>query len=85
MEALKSANNCYIVTELCEQGSLLTLLKRRGSLNEQEAYNYIHGILQGLRFLSQQGIVHRDLKPSNIFLKDGTVKIADFGFAVKTR
>jgi serine/threonine-protein kinase ULK/ATG1 len=27
------------------------------------------------------GIVHRDLKPANVFMKNGQVKIADFGFA----
>ena len=27
------------------------------------------------------GIIHRDLKPANIFITNGLVKIADFGFA----
>lgn len=29
----------------------------------------------------KNGIVHRDLKPANILLKNGIIKIADFGFA----
>lgn len=28
-------------------------------------------------------IIHRDLKPANILLKNGKIKIADFGFATK--
>jgi serine/threonine protein kinase len=31
------------------------------------------------------GIIHRDLKVANIFIHDGKVKIADFGFAKATR
>ncbi len=27
----------------------------------------------------EKNILHRDLKPSNILLKDGKIKIADFG------
>jgi serine/threonine protein kinase len=26
-------------------------------------------------------VMHRDLKPSNIFLKEGRVKVGDFGFS----
>lgn len=29
----------------------------------------------------KNGIVHRDMKPANILLKNGLIKIADFGFA----
>jgi serine/threonine protein kinase len=31
--------------------------------------------------LAKKNIVHRDLKPANILLKNGQLKIADFGFA----
>ncbi len=29
--------------------------------------------------------MHRDLKPANVLLSNGEPKIADFGFAVKSR
>jgi len=40
-------------------------------------------ILKGYCNFQNRGIIHRDLKPANIFLKDNTIKIADFGFAMK--
>ena len=43
------------------------------------------GIFEGLKYLNQEGIVHRDFKMANIFLKNGVPKIADFGFAKKSR
>lgn len=41
-------------------------------------------IINGYSYLYKQGIIHRDLKPANVFLKDGKLKIADFGFAMKS-
>lgn len=41
-------------------------------------------ILNGYVKMQSKGIIHRDLKPANIFMRDGDIKIADFGFAMKT-
>lgn len=40
---------------------------------------YIKEILNGLHHMHELRIVHRDLKPENILLKNGEVKICDFG------
>lgn len=37
--------------------------------------------MKGYKALKQKGIIHRDLKPANILMKDGSPRIADFGFA----
>jgi len=39
-------------------------------------------ILQALVYLHRRGIIHRDLKPDNVLVKDGVVKVLDFGLAV---
>lgn len=38
-------------------------------------------IARGMAHLSALNIIHRDIKPANILLHQGSVKIADFGFA----
>ncbi len=39
-------------------------------------------VCRGLEFAHRMGVVHRDVKPANIrVMKDGTVKILDFGIA----
>lgn len=40
-------------------------------------------VLEGLKYLHQQGIIHRDIKRDNIFYDRTTFVIADLGFAIK--
>lgn len=83
-DVFSSSNNCYIITEICD-GNLETRIKTKGPMPEREASKVIFEIFQGLKYLAEQFIVHRDFKIANILLAKGTVKIADFGFAKRTR
>lgn len=85
VEVLKSANHCYFITELCDGGSLEKTLRERGPLPEEELWPFASQLFQGLKYLAGRNIVHRDIKPANVFIKDGHLKIADFGFAVHAR
>ncbi len=38
-------------------------------------------LMSAVAYLESKGIVHRDIKPENILIKDGQVKLADFGLA----
>lgn len=39
--------------------------------------------MSGFKSLVENSCIHRDMKPENVLLKNGSVKIADFGFARK--
>lgn len=84
-DVLKTSEECYCFTELCEGGSLAQLIGLKGRLHEDEAWPYIRDIYEGLNYLNSKGVIHRDLKAANIFLREGVAKIADFGFAVHAR
>ena len=54
-----------------------------GRLSEQSCvWQLARPLLQALAALHAKGIVHRDLKPEHIMLKDGRIKLLDFGEAV---
>ncbi|MCQ2452094.1 MAG: Stk1 family PASTA domain-containing Ser/Thr kinase [Oscillospiraceae bacterium] len=78
----RTGNIEYIVMELIEGITLKQYINRKGLLNWKETLHFTTQIVKALSHAHSRGIVHRDIKPHNIMiLKDGTVKVADFGIA----
>ena len=73
----------YIVMELVDGMTLKQYMQKRGTpLNWREALNFITQIVRALSHAHSRGIIHRDIKPHNIMvLRDGSVKVTDFGIA----
>ncbi len=72
----------YIVMELIEGVTLMQYMQKKGALSWKEAAHFSTQIAKALEHAHSKGIVHRDIKPQNIMiLRDGTIKVADFGIA----
>lgn len=72
----------YIVMELVEGITLKQYMDRRGALMWKEELHFTKQIARALAHAHERGIIHRDIKPQNIMmLRDGTVKVGDFGIA----
>ncbi len=79
----KSDDVEYIVMELIDGITLKQYMQQRGGvLPWREALHFITQIVKALGHAHSRGIIHRDIKPHNIMvLRDGSVKVADFGIA----
>ena len=72
----------YIVMELIDGITLKQYMEKKGRLNWRETVHFATNIAKALEHAHSRGLVHRDIKPHNVMvLKNGSVKVADFGIA----
>ena len=72
----------YIVMEYVDGITLKEYIEQQGAVNWKEAVHFMGQILAALQHAHDKGIVHQDIKPQNILLlKDGSIKVTDFGIA----
>ena len=72
----------YIVMEYIDGITLKEYISQQHVIRWKEAVHFTLQILYALQHAHEKGIIHRDIKPQNIMLlKDGTIKVTDFGIA----
>jgi eukaryotic-like serine/threonine-protein kinase len=76
----------YIVMELLEGEDLHRVIEKRKPLSLLQKIGIMSQMASGLGHAHNEGVIHRDVKPANVMLlRDGTVKIMDFGIALITQ
>lgn len=85
VDCLITTNNYYLITELCNQGSLKTYLAKTYPskfIPENEAKKIMIQIRDGFRLMRAKKLIHNDFKIENVFVNQSVIKIGDFGTAV---
>ncbi|KAI0075547.1 Pkinase-domain-containing protein [Panus rudis PR-1116 ss-1] len=74
--------NVYMTLELCHNGSLMDMLRRRRRFTEPESRFFMVQLIGACEYMHTHQVIHRDLKLGNIFLDQNmNVKVGDFGLA----
>ncbi len=77
----RSGDLAYMAMEFLEGRELKELIANR-ELSVDRALDIAAQVADGLAYAHEHDVVHRDIKPANIMiLRDGRVKITDFGIA----
>lgn len=83
-EAYECAGSFGMVMDYIAGGELFERIVAKEYLEEKEAVEYLHQLLEGLQHMHSKNIVHLDIKPENILCVDSTsnrIKLIDFGLA----
>ena len=81
----KSGDVAYIAMEFLEGRELRDIMDDEPILPIGQVLDFVAQVAEGLVYAHEHDIVHRDIKPANIMVvRDGHVKITDFGIARMT-
>jgi calcium-dependent protein kinase len=67
-EFFEDDENCYLVSEFCDQGDLLQKLDKLNYMNEIIVKFLMEQILNAVAYLHSKGVIHGDIKLENVML-----------------
>jgi len=75
-------DTAYMAMELLDGSELTDYCQRDRLKSVPEVLDIMAAVAEALGYAHKAGVIHRDIKPANIMqLKDGRVKVTDFGIA----
>ena len=81
-EFFEDDQNCYMVSEFCDQGDLLQKLEKLNYMNEIVVKFLMEQILNAIAYLHSRGVIHGDIKLENVMLYTTTKETPKQTFTV---
>ncbi|MGR8950702.1 MAG: serine/threonine protein kinase [Gammaproteobacteria bacterium] len=82
LSVFETNNTAYMVMQYERGESLDNILKRHGTLEQNQLLEVLYPIMEGLEYIHSRNIIHRDVKPGNIYIREeGPPVLLDFGSA----
>ncbi|SPQ18587.1 1881d186-a123-406b-b26d-b8f7b973f2a5 [Thermothielavioides terrestris] len=82
LDVLPVGQAMWMVTEYCAGGSVATLMRPTGGLQEKWIIPIVREVAEAIYWVHKQGIIHRDIKCANVLVTEaGAVQLCDFGVA----
>jgi serine/threonine protein kinase len=78
INTIETAEFLYIIEEICDMDLFDQI---EAGIPPEIARTLFRQICKAVDYCHQNQVCHRDLKPENILLKEGQIKLADFGLA----
>ncbi|KKZ63109.1 hypothetical protein EMCG_02486 [[Emmonsia] crescens] len=74
--------NTYVILELCPNGSVMDMVRKRKYLSLPEVRRFMVQLCGAVKYMHKRNVAHRDLKMGNLFLDQNMdIKVGDFGLA----
>lgn len=74
----------YIIMEYCDGGTLeeyiVNIKESKKNIENEDLKKIFSQLISGMKDINSK-VIHRDIKLKNILLKDGIIKIGDFGIS----
>ncbi|KAK4240788.1 hypothetical protein C8A03DRAFT_12873 [Achaetomium macrosporum] len=82
LDVLPVGQAMWMVTEYCAGGSVATLMRPTGGLQEKWIIPIVREVAEAIYWVHKEGIIHRDIKCANVLVTEaGGVQLCDFGVA----
>ncbi|XP_036887491.1 MAPK/MAK/MRK overlapping kinase isoform X1 [Sturnira hondurensis] len=75
----RKSGSLGLICELMDMNIYELIRGRRCPLSESKVASYAYQLCRALDHVHRNGIFHRDVKPENILIKQGVLKLGDFG------